>query len=151
MNFTIRNAEQTDAPRVAELFDLYRQFYDQAPDAVRALDFIGQRLARSESVILVAERDGHGLVGFCQMYPSFCSVEAAPIGVLYDLFVVPTARQRGVARGLLLAAEQRALADGQVRMDLTTARTNRAAQSLYEAMGWVRDEVFLTYNRRPLG
>jgi len=35
-----------------------------------------------------------------------------------------------------------------VRMDLTTAKTNHAAQALYESLGWVRDEVFFAYNRR---
>jgi len=33
-------------------------------------------------------------------------------------------------------------------MDLTTAKTNLPAQSLYEALGWVRDEVFYAYNRQ---
>ena len=32
-------------------------------------------------------------------------------------------------------------------MDLTTARNNATAQSLYESLGWVRDEVFYTYTR----
>jgi ribosomal protein S18 acetylase RimI-like enzyme len=32
-------------------------------------------------------------------------------------------------------------------MDLTTAKTNLAAQSLYQALGWVRDEVFYAYNK----
>ena len=101
--------------------------------------------------MLVAETPMHELVGFCQMYPSFCSVEAAPIYALYDLFVLPEARRLGVGRALLLAAEARAAVDGKVRMDLTTARTNLKAQSLYESLGWVRDEVFLAYNRRVAG
>ena len=58
------------------------------------------------------------------------------------------ARQGGVGRALLLAAEARAAADGKVRMDLTTARSNHAAQALYESLGWVRDELFLAYARR---
>jgi len=33
-------------------------------------------------------------------------------------------------------------------MDLTTARDNQRAQALYESLGWVRDQVFLSYNRR---
>jgi ribosomal protein S18 acetylase RimI-like enzyme len=32
-------------------------------------------------------------------------------------------------------------------MDLTTAKTNLQAQALYESLGWLRDEVFLTYSR----
>jgi hypothetical protein len=35
-----------------------------------------------------------------------------------------------------------------VRMDLTTARTNQAAQSVYASLGWVRDDVFLAYSKR---
>jgi hypothetical protein len=50
---------------------------------------------KRESVILVAEDERSALVGFCQLYPSFCSVEAKPIYVLYDLFVIPSARQSG--------------------------------------------------------
>jgi ribosomal protein S18 acetylase RimI-like enzyme len=49
---------------------------------------------------------------------------------------------------LLQAAEAQAAKAGKVRMDLTTAKTNKAAQSLYESLGWVRDDVFFAYNRR---
>jgi len=33
------------------------------------------------------------------------------------------------------------------RMDLTTARTNVTAQTLYESLGWLRDEVYFAYSR----
>lgn len=146
----VREVRPADIPAVAALFDRYRQFYEQAPDLAQAQAFIAQRVERRESVILVAEGDDSegGLLGFCQLYPTFCSVEAAPIYTLYDLFVAPAARQAGVGRLLLQAAEARAAADGKVRMDLTTARTNHAAQSLYASLGWVRDDVFLAYSRR---
>jgi hypothetical protein len=36
-------------------------------------------------------------------------------------------------------------------MDLTTARTNLKAQSLYASLGWVQDDVFLSFNRRVAG
>lgn len=148
MPLITRPAEHTDIPAIAKLFDLYRQFYEQAPDFDLALQFITDRLHRNESVILVAESRSGELVGFCQLYPSFCSVLAQPIYVLYDLFVLPSARQTGVGRALLQAAAARAKADGKARMDLTTARTNKAAQSLYESLGWVQDDVFLAYNLR---
>ncbi len=72
---------------------------------------------------------------------------AAFIYVLYDLFVAPDARKSGAGRALLQAAEQFAASQGVVRMDLTTAKTNLAAQSVYEALGWVRDEVFFAYSK----
>lgn len=149
MNISTRLALQEDLPVIARLFDLYRQFYDQQPNLALAREFLTERFNRGESVILVAEEQEHGAVGFCQMYPTFCSVEAAPIYSLYDLFVLPVARNMGAGRQLLQAAEERARADGMARMDLTTAKTNLAAQSLYESMGWVRDEIFYAYNRRP--
>jgi len=148
MNVAIREAQPTDLRPLAELFDLYRQFYEQPPDLALAMQFIEARQARQESVILVAESASDGLVGFCQLYPTFCSVEARPIYTLYDLFVLPGARKLGVGRLLLLAAEATAVEAGKARMDLTTARSNVAAQSLYESLGWVRDDVFFAYNRR---
>lgn len=147
MTLTTREARQGDMAAVASLFDQYRQFYEQAPDAALALQFITERFANKESVLLVAQDDAGALVGFCQLYPSFCSVEAKPIYVLYDLFVAPSARKTGAGRALMLAAEARARADGKARMDLTTAKTNHTAQALYESLGWVRDEVFFAYNR----
>lgn len=148
MNIAIREAHATDIPAVAEMFDLYRQFYEQPPDLPLAQQFIAARLSNGESVILLAESSSSGMLGFCQLYPSFCSVEAKPIYSLYDLFVLPVARKVGVGRLLLLAAENKAAAEGKTRMDLTTARTNKAAQSLYESMNWERDEIFFAYNRR---
>ncbi|WP_338500221.1 GNAT family N-acetyltransferase [Delftia tsuruhatensis] len=148
MNSTaIHTAIPEDAALIAPLFDAYRQFYEQPADADAALAFITARLERGESVILLARRPDGSALGFCQLYPSFCSVLAAPIYVLYDLFVAPDARRLGVGRALLLAAEAHARATDHARMDLTTARNNLRAQALYESLGWVRDEVFLTYAR----
>ena len=142
----IRLATPHDLPAIAPLFDAYRQFYDQAPDLPRATAFLQARMANAESTVLVAQGDGGPLLGFCQLYPSFCSVAAAPIYVLYDLFVAPDARKSGAGRALLQAAEQHAASQGKARMDLTTAKTNLAAQSVYASLGWVRDEVFFAYS-----
>jgi GNAT superfamily N-acetyltransferase len=141
----IRPYEPRDLPETARLFDLYRQFYEQRADLPLAERFIRARTENAESVILVADAGEGMLGGFCQLYPSFCSVAAGPIYLLYDLFVAPSVRRGGVGKALLAAAHERARGDGKVRMDLTTAKTNATAQSLYESMGWVRDGVFYTY------
>lgn len=141
----VRQATVADIDQLAALFDAYRQFYGQAPDQPLAQRYLRDRMAHAQSVLLVAQTPDNRLAGFCQLYPSFCSVLAAPIYVLYDLFVAPEYRRQHVGKELLSAAAQRGQHDGMARMDLTTAHTNTQAQALYEAMGWTEDRVFRTY------
>lgn len=147
MTITIREASIQDLKLLAQLFDSYRQFYDQAPDITLASAFIAERMSKQESVILVAENTEKQLIGFCQIYPSFCSVAAVKIGVLYDLFVDTNTRKTGAGKALMLAAHEYANNNSFARLDLSTAKTNFAAQALYESLGWVRDEVFYTYSK----
>ena len=144
---SIRPATINDIAQLAQLFDAYRQFYEQTPDILTAHEFITERINKQESVILVAEDAKQQLIGFCQIYPSFCSVIAKRIGVLYDLFVETSARKTGAGRALMLVAHEYAKNNGFSRLDLSTAKTNLNAQNLYESLGWVRDEVFYAYSK----
>ena len=146
----IRQASLDDLDSLAPLFDAYRRFYEQPGDVALASAYLHERLERGESTIFVAEADGQ-LLGFCQLYPTWCSVAAARIFVLYDLFVDDDARRGGVGRALMLAAQTFGRATGAVRIDLSTARTNARAQALYESLGWQRDDVYLVYNRDLAG
>ncbi|MGX5730718.1 N-acetyltransferase family protein [Pseudoxanthomonas beigongshangi] len=135
MSITVRRATLADAEAVAPLFDLYRQFYEQAPDAALAQRFINERLAGDESVIFLAA-DGDRLMGFTQLFPSFSSVRAVRIWVLNDLYVVREARRQGVARALLDAAAAFGRSSGAARLELETDHDNRSAQALYRHLGW---------------
>ena len=150
-HISTRLAEQKDLEAVAVLFNAYRQFYEQTADLQLATAFIQGRFSKHESLLLIAENESGEILGFCQLYPTFCSVIAAPIYVLSDLFVDPEARKSGTGKALLLAAEHHAIQNGFARMDLTTAKTNLPAQALYESLGWKRDEVFYAYNKEPWG
>lgn len=144
---TVRRATAADLDALAVLFDGYRQFYECPADLAAARDYLHARMSNDESTIFVAEGDGGALIGFTQLYPTFCSVEAGPIFVLYDLFVSADARTRGTGRALMQEAERFARAAGAIRMDLSTAKTNTTAQALYESLGWVRDDLFYPYSR----
>ncbi len=141
----VRRATSGDADRVAPLFDAYRRFYGLAPDLALSRRYIAERLERDESIVLLAQSAEGAALGFVQMYPTFSSLRAARVLVLYDLFVAPAARRHGVARGLMEAAATHARASGAVALTLQTARTNDAAQRLYESLGWKRDEDFTEY------
>ncbi len=145
--FKTRRADFNDVENIAVLFDAYRQFYEQKPNLEFAQEFISARLNNDESIIFIVEDETQNTLGFCQIYPSFCSVIGAPIYVLYDLFVSPKARKSGLGKMLLEQAREHAQANGIPRMDLTTAKTNFNAQSLYESLGWVRDDIFYAYNK----
>ena len=143
----VRIATLQDVGDIAALFDAYRQFYDQPANLTLATSFIHDRLESQQSLILLAQTANEQSVGFCQLYPSFCSVTAQPIAVLYDLFVVSAARQNGFGRVLLQAAEHYAKVHCLARLDLTTAKTNQKAQALYDSEGWSRDEIFYAYSK----
>ncbi len=87
-------------------------------------------------------------VGFCQLYPSFSSVSLARAFILNDLYVVESSRKQGIATMLLNAAAEFAKELGAIRLTLSTAISNQAAQHLYEQAGWIRDQDFYVYNLR---
>ena len=141
----IRRADIHDLGLITPLFDLYRQFYEQASDLVSATSFLQQRIRQNESVIFLA-LDGADAVGFTQLYPGFSSVSMARTFLLNDLYVVSSHRRHGVGSLLLAAAVAHAKAEQAVRLSLTTNAANATAQSVYEAQGWAREKAFLTYN-----
>jgi ribosomal protein S18 acetylase RimI-like enzyme len=139
MDTTIRRASAADLDALVPLFDAYRMFYAQPSDPVRARDFLAERFANGESIVLLAER-GASTVGFTQLYPIFSSVRTARTWLLNDLFVAEGARRGGVARALLDAAAAFAREQGAAGVMLETTRDNGPARALYRAAGWNEDE-----------
>jgi len=131
---------------ISPLFDLYRQFYQQAPNAAGARAFIHGRLKNDESVIFVALDNTGRAMGFTQLYATFCSVALAPKWILYDLYVDVNFRKESVGRSLMNAAREMAETSGAQRIDLETAISNTNAQQLYESLAYVRDTHFYAYS-----
>jgi len=142
-SITIRIAGPGDLDVLSLLFDAYRCFYEHASDLPASKAFLGERIARGESTVFIAEAQGRA-VGFVQMYPMFSSVSLGRVYVLNDLFVAPDARQRGVGAALLAFARRWSEQQGTRYLTLSTAVDN-PAQRLYEACGWVLDREFLYY------
>lgn len=145
MAHRVRQATILDLEQLAPLFDRYRQFYGRASDVAAAREFLFARFTNKESTLLIAHEDERP-VGFTQLYPSFSSVSLARIFILNDLFVSEQARRNGVASALMSAAVKFASTLGAVRLSLSTAITNDAAQALYHSAGWKRDDQFFVYH-----
>ena len=142
----IVKAGRENVAEVARLFDLYRQFYECEADLALATRFISDRVEREESDIFVAV-DGDTAGGFVQLYPSFCSVDAAKIFILYDLYVDASVRKSGLGEQLMNAATAWAREQGAARLDLLTEDNNLAGQHLYEKLGYKRtNEQFYAYS-----
>jgi len=50
---------------------------------------------------------------------------------------------------LLLAAEHHAFDHSAIRMNLRTEKSNSPAQKLYAAQGWIQDQRFQGYSKKP--
>jgi ribosomal protein S18 acetylase RimI-like enzyme len=131
---------------VASLFDQYRVFYGQASDWSAAQHFILDRFNSNDSVIYLALAQANdAALGFVQLYPSFSSISMKPLWILNDLFVAPKARNKGIARRLMDRARKLAIGNGSKGLVLETAVENRAAQLLYEDLGYLRNETSFRY------
>lgn len=145
---SVRQAASSDLDALADLFDQYRQFQGWPADRGAARAFLRARLERGESVVFIADV-GTRASGFAQLFPSFSSVALQRVFILNDLFVAASGRRRGVASALLSAVGAHADSVAAARVSLNVARQNAAAQALYEAAGWRRDEAFFMYHRLP--
>ena len=134
-----------DLDALVPLFAGYLKFYQVPRPAADIHAFLLGRLQRGDAQLFIA-RDGQGVAqGFTQLYPLQSSLALAPAWLLSDLFVAPSARRQGVGEALMNAARAYAEAHGACGLQLETAKTNLAGQALYERLGYVRDELYLTY------
>ncbi|WP_337042480.1 GNAT family N-acetyltransferase [Emticicia sp. 17c] len=137
----IIQAEPQHASIVAEVFDAYRQYYGQPSDITGACAFLTERLLNKESVIFLA-LEGNKPLGFTQLYPMFSSVSMCRSWTLNDLFVKENIRSKGIGKTLLSTAQQFIQSKGHKGLLLETTPDNTKAQSLYERMGWVREQNY---------
>ena len=131
--------------------DAYREFVGGDPDWEDYLAHIADVEGRAgRTTILVAMEDGrlHGSLTLELEGRVREDHEHEPLSPdeahVRMLGVEPSARRRGIARLLMAEVEVRALAAGKTRLTLHTTQRMRAAQALYERLGFERaeDEVF---------
>lgn len=136
-------ASEEHLPLLATLFDQYRIFYEQPSNPKGGLRFLKERMAKQESVILMALIDGSG-AGFTQLYHTFSSVSMEKSLILNDLYVAAPFRNRGIGEALLRQAQAYCLDRGYKGLALETGVHN-PAQKLYERLGWVQDSHCFHY------
>lgn len=107
--------------------------------------FLAAELARSEVLVLVAERQGEVLgYVYAQLEGNDWMSLRGPAGVIHDLIVDPDHRGTGLGRRLLEEALRRLRERGAPRVLLSSAKQNEAAQRLFAAFGFRPTMVEMT-------
>jgi GNAT superfamily N-acetyltransferase len=139
---TIRRATTADAEAIATLFT--DEGYPAGPsDIVERLE----RFASGHSQVLVAEGDGV-VLGFVALHALPRFEHDDRIVRLLALVVDAGARERGLGRALIAAAEDVATELGAAFTEITAAHHRPEARRLYETLGY--DAGVTTYLRKKL-
>lgn len=141
----VRRATLEDLNQLAVLFDEYRQFYGASSNLKQSYNFLKQRFENKESVIFIHVKDDV-FTGFVLLYLGFSSVACSNYYILDDVYVTPVYRRQGSARQLIDTAILFARHESALRISLETQKTNVESQRLYESMGFIQDDAFLTYH-----
>ena len=146
MKIKIIKAEQKHIKEVGILFDLYRQFYKYESNLIESTNYIKDRINNNESTIFIATSDTDEVIGFVQLYETFGSLDLGKIIILYDLYVKEDHRKNNIGRQLMIKSHEYAKKINAKRIQLSTAIDNYIGQSLYESLGYVKDDDFYTYD-----
>ena len=128
---------------VAGVFDQYRRHYGQLVVAGQTLAWLTEQISHRRLAIFAAHV-GEDLAGLATTVVVPASLRPGCSWQLRDLYVVPGARRRGVARALVGAVGQAATAAGAIRLSVQTEPGNIAALQLYRACGFVAVEDLQT-------
>jgi ribosomal protein S18 acetylase RimI-like enzyme len=140
-------ATLADLDDVAALFCAYLDFYEVRRDAADAREFLRERMASGESLVLLARTPEGAPAGFAQVYFTFSSLSMARVWTFNDLYVDPAARGLGVGRALVREVCRRAARAGAVRVQGETAADNHTAQALYAAEDFEVQQGFVQLSR----
>jgi GNAT superfamily N-acetyltransferase len=121
---------------VAEVFDQYRRHYGQPVVAGQTLAWLSDYTRHRQLSVFVAHV-GEDLAGLATAVTLPASLRLRCSWQLRDLYVVPGARRRGVARALVGAVRQAAAAAGAIGLSVQTEPSNIAALQLYRTSGFV--------------
>ena len=144
MSIVITRATTEHYKDVGALFDLYRQFYKYKTNLKASTKYIKDRINQNESFIFICFYKKEP-AGFVQLYETFDSLNINKKLILYDLYVDKKYRKNGIGRKLMDKAKNLAKFKKIQNIELSTAKNNKKAQSLYESLDYKRDKEYYNY------
>ena len=144
MSIVITRATKEHYKDVGALFDLYRQFYKYKTNLKASTKYIKDRINQNESFIFICFYKKEP-AGFVQLYETFDYLNINKKLILYDLYVDKKYRKNGIGRKLMDQAKKLAKFKKIQNIELSTAKNNKKAQSLYESLDYKRDKEYYNY------
>lgn len=150
MSETVRRALSGEASLVAQLLDDFNREYDTPSPGPDVLTARLQHLLAGREVVAVLIGDPAAGVGLLTLRPNVWY--AGPVGLLDELYVVPSRRGSGLGSALLLSVEQVVRERGGEVLEINVDGDDAAARRFYERHGYRnsepgKDEQLLYYFR----
>lgn len=148
MPLTIRAALPGDEDSWRALWSGYCHFYGTRLPA-EVTDRTWQRILDPESAVmcLIAEVEGQAY-GFANCVVHEATWETQPVCYLEDLYVLPSARGRGIGGALVEWLRNAMRAEGWARLYWLTREDNAAARRLYDRYASADDFVRYVIRRK---
>lgn len=147
MTIRIETVTPADLAELAPLMRAYCDFYRVSPSDDKLLALSEALIANpAEGEQMIARDDDGRSVGFATIFWTWQTLDADRVGVLNDLYTVPSARGTGVAQALIAHCRRRCQDCGIPKLVWETAPDNAVAQRLYDGLGatastWVAYEI----------
>lgn len=140
MSIVVRPANLEDLYSLSMLFMKYLQHHNQTRSAADCILFVEKRLKLNDSILYVVENPADKkVVGFTQLNPEINSFSLKKVWNLSDVFIDVPYRRLGFGRLLLKECEKFSQTSGADGLTLKINHEDQVAQSLYQAMGWKRE------------
>jgi ribosomal protein S18 acetylase RimI-like enzyme len=143
----IKRITLSDIKNIAGLFHEYRKTSVSIEPGSAVNDsekWLTDRIRSNEAVLFGAFKEDK-IVGFATLYQGFSSISLKKYWILNDLYVLPELRRKGIAGLLMSETHKFAVSTGAKGIELETARFNRAAQTLYENLGYKEELLYKRY------
>jgi GNAT superfamily N-acetyltransferase len=146
MAMEVRRIETESLSEVEPLFEAYQRFYEvEDPDRDRNRRFLERFVGTDDEGWLFGAFEADRILGFTCLHRHKSSLRAADTVLMYDLFVLPDARGKGVGRALIERALEVTRESGAVCLEWSTAPDNATAQRLYDSMPGAEKSTWITY------
>jgi GNAT superfamily N-acetyltransferase len=142
---TIEKVGHLDLSELLPLMRAYCDFYEVEPRDDRLVNMSRALIDDpGEGMQLLARAEDRTPLGFATIFWGWSTLDAARIGLMNDLYVVPEVRGGGVGRRLIESCRGQCRKKGVPKLVWETAPDNKTAQRLYDSTG-AESSTWLAY------